>query len=241
MKTTRRLFAILLALALLASCAPAAFALDIPGHAKDSTEKEKITLADDSLTSLLKEYTGIVEEVREECEKTWYADACFGVLSDLDKDGYPELMLMYSPDGTDLEALVACRTKEDKAESMKLYVCTMAGGAAGNLAAGSVGKEKVIHVIYKNSAGPTRRMGWDAVVSFTGGKLGVKHTLEWLEDATANVNQYAVDGVTDSSKYRDIYDGISRRYVSPESDGAAALDELLREIADYAPSSGKGK
>lgn len=232
MNTLKRALSILLALTLLASLSASVFALDVPGHTKEYTEKDVILLSKDSLSALLAEYRRIVQEIEEE-SRNWYADFSFGVLSDFDKDGYPEMVLLYSPDGTELESLVVCRTGEKKIETLRQYVCTLAGGATGSVAVGRVGKEQVIHIIYTNSAGPTRRMGWDSVLSFTKGKLAVKHTLEWLVDASTGADSYCVDGKKDAAKYRDIYDAILSRYRSSDDDGASTLSGLLKAIDRY--------
>ena len=237
---TKRFLALLMALAVVLSASVSAYAIDIPGRGKGEIESIHYDLWGDELTGVLDSYRQILEPIQKKADKTWYADFCYGVLKDIDNDGYPELLLLYSPDGNDLEAVIACRTGKGKVEGCKYHICVMAGGAGGGIAVGDYKGMKVVHVIYQNNTkGGTCKVVWDDVFNIAGG-IGVYTTAASLEDEYNGVNQYEVNGRSDASGYRTIMDGITVRYGAPGRDGAKSFSDLAYAIENYGITSNAG-
>lgn len=239
MFTKKRFFAFLLMVTLIASIPTTAFALDIPGRGKGEIERMPFDLWGEELPAVLDCYRQILEPIREKAEKTWYEDFCYGVLEDVDGDGYPELLLLYSPNGNDLEAVIACRTGKGRVEGYKHHICTLAGGAGGGLAVGKYKDMTVVHVIYQNSTkGGTCRIGWDDVFNIAGG-IAVYTSAGWSEDESG-VNQYEVNGRSAAAEYQSIMNGITVRYGGPGHDGAKTLSDLAKDIESYNSSAPSG-
>lgn len=238
MKIQKRILSLLVSLLLIASISGPAFALDIPGRGNGIIERETYTLYGDELAGVLDAYRQLLEKVQEKAEKTWYADFCCGVLKDVDNDGYPEMLLLYSPDGNDLEAMIACRTGRGIVESCKQHVCALAGGASGSIAVGEYENVPVVHIIYQNSTkGGTCSIGWDDVYNIDG-EIAVYCTAAWSEDSYTGVNQYEVNRKSDVSGYRAVTNGITALYKMPGNDDARTLSELAYDIANYTSHGG---
>ena len=231
----------MMALTLVLSVSSAAYALDIPGRGKGEIERMPYDLWGEELPAVLECYRQILEPIQKKAEKTWYAEFCYGVLKDIDGDGYPELLLLYSPDGNNLEAVIACRTGKGKVEGYKHHVCTLAGGAGGGIAVGDYQGMKVVHVIYQNNTkGGTCKVVWDDVFNIAGG-IGVYTTAASSEDEYNGINQYEVNGRSDASGYRTIMNGITVRFGGPGRDGAKSLSDLASAIENYGSTLPAGR
>ena len=162
---------------------------------------------------LLNAYKSVVDSIIGETTDTGYASEhnC-GYLWDYDGDSYPEMVLLYSRDGTELHALIARRTDDSRTpRCMDILLCYLAGGADGAIASGTLDGEPVLHLLYNNFDGDGQQVGTDYVFSLANTDITQLYELEWTADSEGYIQTCSVmspDGSvqsTDTDEFMRIY------------------------------------
>lgn len=193
-----------------AAIAPAAATPAAPAPTQTPAETDAAT---EDFAALLNAYKSVVDSIIGETTDTGYASEhnC-GYLWDYDGDSYPEMVLLYSRDGTELHALIARRTDDSRTpRCMDILLCYLAGGADGAIASGTLDGEPVLHLLYNNFDGDGQQVGTDYVFSLANTDITQLYELEWTADSEGYIQTCSVmspDGSvqsTDTDEFMRIY------------------------------------
>lgn len=149
------------------------------------------------LDALLDSYKSIAEDILATADSDFGAQYDCGRLADYDGDSWPEMVLLYSPDGMALNALVV-RRDEYSAEPIRFEAQlwpALAGGANGSFSAGTLDTgEHVLFVAATNWEGDVS-VATTYVFSLEYGAVTPVYMLDYAFDLDGNLlNCHVMDG-----------------------------------------------
>lgn len=149
------------------------------------------------LDALLDSYQSIADDILATADSDFGAQYDCGRLADYDGDGWPEMVLLYSPDGMALNALVV-RRDEYSAEPIRFEAQlwpALAGGANGSFSAGTLDTgEHVLFVAATNWEGDVS-VATTYVFSLEYGAVTPVYMLDYAFDLDGNLlNCHVMDG-----------------------------------------------
>ena len=233
----RKIFLFFCVTAILFSHTAPVYALDMTKKKKEEFKTELFDLSEDTNFALLPEYADIVANLQKETANKWDAELFRGAISDLDEDGFPELVLLftsYSKDSAgNFEVQIYNRSEAGKLQCTKCILGANAGGprSAVYLSYGDDGSP-MIHLVYSNTTRAIYRWGVDNLTEFSSGELKTIHDLRWIENMETMESAYEVDGKIDIDAFAALYGSISC-VLCEYGGGGLSLDDLKYEILHY--------
>lgn len=161
-----------------------------------------------------------------------------GVFRDVDDDGWPELLVLYSPNGTELHAMIGRRLRDGSVRYLDIDAGLTGGEAQAAIMYGEVYDLPVVYV--------TSSMQLDGEVSGNVYMASIQDTgarslymLRWSEDPDGSNGAYYVDGVENEALFNELFDGIDHLVCSAPSDTDPTCEELIDELAALAEVYGR--
>lgn len=234
----KHFLAICLAVAVLLSLSVSAFAAKIPPVRIDDMKTEMIALPEGDLADILKEYLEIIRKVETMVKENNTAYSLTGALHDVDKDGLPELYLMYdcktgysTRPSTGIYAVIADPTEGKQLQCMTFGLGDVCCGESG-IFEGVMDEQPVIHCMYSYTAqGSPNTYSWDSVFSIGKQGLTLVKSLSWYEKSETKEGAYLVDGMESEEEWQTIMDSVHKVLLwdFPVND----IEELKHQIVNY--------
>lgn len=157
------------------------------------------------------------------------SDYARGTTADVDGDGWPELLVLYSPNGSELHAMLGMRIFNGAVRYLDVSAGMLGQGVKGDILYGELDGAPTLHVVLTREDGG-RLMGSDSIVEMTELGMLTVHTLNWDESLDGSDGVYFADGVADKERFDEMFDSIQALICSSPSEDILPLAELVTEL-----------